>query len=413
MNRISASIILSVFILLGMIPAINSCTQSKQAENEGVSLGKAGPALDSLFRPMFPKGEPGAVVMLVQDDSIIYNRSFGIADLETGQRITDSTLFNVASASKLFSGAALVKLAEQGKISLDDSLDKYFPEFYGDFFKHITIRHILTHSSGLPDLRPRNSSEWNKYLLSHSSVFLYGKDYTLYGDEDEHMKVFQNLEFTEFAPGTRYQRHDPAFILVAPLIERVTGLDFDTWMKDNIFEPAGMKEAYYYSPDQKLESMAHGYTKADPKKSPITYRSEDGKWDEYDFGEATFFLTKADRGLYTSARDFMQWKRALFSGKIVSDSSLAAMQYEYIPTDIPGVSFGLGVGVLNEPGMPTKRYHINSNGGFSILACSWPQAKLHFLIFSNRIDWDRRAVNHKVDSILKSKGFFNEWAARK
>ncbi len=410
MSRINATIILSVLILLGIVPAINSCTEAKkQAEAQQVSSGIAGPALDSLFMTIFPNDEPGGVVMVMQNDSIIYNRSFGLADLEKEVPITDSTLFNIASASKLFSGAALIKLAEQGKISLDDSLSKYFPEFYGDFFKHITIRNILTQSSGLPDLRPRNGSEWNKYLLSHTSVFLYGKDYTLYGKEDEHMKVFQNLEFTEFAPGTHYQRHDPAFILVAPLVERVTGTDFDTWMAENIFKPSEMNEAYYYSGEEKLEPMAHGYIEADPNSKPKTYRSDNGKWDEFDFGEAPFFLTKADRGLYTSARDFMRWKSALYSQKILTDSSIASMQVEYIPTDIPGVGYGLGLGVYNKPGMPTKRYHLSSNGGFSVLACTWPAVNLHYLVFSNRIDWDRRAVNKAVDSILVDKGFFNEW----
>lgn len=345
--------------------------------------------------------------MVMQNDSIIYDRCFGIADMEDNEAITDSTLFNVSSASKIFSSAALLKLAEEGFISLDDSLHKYFPEFYGDFFKRITIRDILTHSSGLPDLRPRNTSEWNKYLLSHTSVFLYGKDYTLYGDEDEHMKIFQNLEKTEFEPGTKYQRNDPAYILVAPLIERVTGMNFDAWMERNIFDPAGMSEAFYYAPGFEMPKTAHAYAPANPSERPASYRSDDGKWDEYDFGEATFFLTKADRGVYTSARDFMQWNRALYSGKIISDSSLKALATPYLKTDIPMVSFGLGSGIRQEPGFPDKVYHLNANGGFAVVEATWPSKNLHYVIMSNRADWDRRAIAQSVDNILKAKGYLD------
>lgn len=91
--------------------------------------------------------------MAMSGDSIIYNRSFGIADMESGEAITDSTLFNVSSASKLFTSVALLKLCEDGKISLDDTLNKFFPEFHGVFFKEITIKHYycpLNHKKASP-----------------------------------------------------------------------------------------------------------------------------------------------------------------------------------------------------------------------------------------------------------------------
>lgn len=350
-------------------------------------------AVDSIFEPLFHDGEPGAVVMIMSDDNIIYNRSFGIADRGLGDAITDSTLFNITSSSKLFTSVALLKLCEEGKISLDDPLDKYFPEFSGNFFKEITIKHIVTHSSGLPDLRPRNTSEWDKYLSNHSSAFLSGKDYSLYGDDDEHMKIFQHLEYTEFEPGTKYQRNDPAYIIVAPLIERVTETDFDTWMKRNIFVPAGMKEVFYYTPGFDMPEIAHAY------------RRDNGRWNEYDFGEAPFFLTKADRGVYTTARDFMHWKKSLYDCKIISDSSLNLMGRSYIATEIPMASFGLGVGVFMKPNEPLQIYQSNENGGFSAVTVTWPAKKLHYLVFSNRADWNRRAIMSSMDSIFKANGY--------
>lgn len=402
LKQICAFLIIGILFLL-----IGSCGSDK-GNNRELNYMADSPlarSFDSIFEPLFCDDEPGAIVMAMSGDSIIYNRSFGIADMESGEAITDRTLFNVSSASKLFTSVALLKLCEDGKISLDDTLNKFFPEFHGVFFKEITIKHILTHSSGLPDLRPRNTSDWNKYLLSHSSVFLYGKDYSLYGDEDEHMKIFQNLEYTEFKPGTKYQRNDPAYIIVAPLIERVTGVNFDTWMEENIFKPAGMREVFYYAPGFDMPKTAHAYCHADSRKQPVAYRSADGRWDEYDFGEAPFFLTKADRGVYTSGRDFMRWKKSLYDYKIISDSSLKVMGTPYIATNIPMVSFGLGMGVYQAPGKPSKNYQTNENGGFSAVTETWPSKKLHYLVFSNRADWNRRAVMHSIDSIFEANGY--------
>lgn len=108
--------------------------------------------LDSLFHTMFPNpGDPGAVVIVRRGDSIMYNRSFGMADLERGIPLSDSTVFNIASASKTYVTAALVKLRDQGRLTLDDSLSMYFPNFKSPIFRRVTLRHVLSHTSGLPD----------------------------------------------------------------------------------------------------------------------------------------------------------------------------------------------------------------------------------------------------------------------
>ncbi len=391
-------------VLLLVVTAFFACRRSdRYRDDHGVAPCEITGALDSLFTPMFAGNEPGAIVTVMRGDTIVYNHAYGLARLDSISRVSDQTLFNLSSASKVFTTAALLKLAEEGQISLDDSLSRFFPEFSGDFFNKITVFHILTHSSGLPDLRPHTSNDWSDYLSRHSSIFAQSSDYSLYGTESEHMQVFQNLDRVSFEPGTHYESQDPAFILVAPLIERVTGENFDDWMQANIFAPAGMTETFYYQPDVERANMAHGYKRADSRYEPLAFRSKDGRWDEYDYGEADYFLTKADRGAYSSSRDFMRFKRALYGGRVVADSMLVAMNKPYIATEIPMVSFGLGGAVRLEPGLPAKSYHLNSNGGFSIVEGCWPDKKLHYLVFSNRNDWDLRGVTASIDSIFKTK----------
>ncbi|MCM1504012.1 MAG: beta-lactamase family protein [Muribaculum sp.] len=397
-------------IIATLLACLTCCRPSHPCHTDhGVKPCNVTTPLDSLFMSMFPGEEPGGIAVVMKDGEIIYDHAFGIMDLKSEEPITDSTMFNMASTSKIFTAVALMKLQEQGLLSIDDSLSKYFPEFKNSVFNRITIRNILTHSSGLPDLRPRNDDEWKSYLSNHKSLFVIGDDYRLYGREEEHIKVFQNLDTLEFEPGTQYIRHDPSYVVVAPLIERVTGIGFDTWMEQNIFKPAGMEYVLYFKPDQKIRNLAHAYRSAAmasaDNDASRTIDSDNGKWQQYDYGEVPFFLTKADRGLYTSARDYMQWCRALYGGKIISDSSLKAIVTPYVPTHINNISFGLGTAVDTTVGHPLKLYHRSSNGGFRVIEGSWPTEGLYYIVMANRADWDEFGVMHTVDSILQSKGY--------
>ena len=111
------------------ITAACNKTNNDYCADHGIPACEYTSKLDSLFTPLFPDNEPGAIVTVMRNDTIIYNHAFGLASLETSHPITDSTLFNMASASKIFCAAALLRLSEQGAISLDDPLSKYFPEF--------------------------------------------------------------------------------------------------------------------------------------------------------------------------------------------------------------------------------------------------------------------------------------------
>lgn len=361
---------------------------------------------DSLFSSLFDDDTPGAIVIVSHNDTIVYDRGFGLATLDTELPITDSTIFTVSSASKLLTAAAIMKLVEEGKICLDDSLTKFFPEFANEFFNKITVKNLLSHTSGLPDLRPRNEDEWDDYLDTHHSIFSYNPDYRLFGTETEHMMIFQHLTSVAYPPGTHYDKTDLSYVLLAPIVERVTGETYDTWMQENIFNPLGMHETAYYEAIAEHPLLAHGYTRADRTKEPVTYRSEDQEWDEYDYAEAEFFLTKADRGACSSAREYIKFVQALFNGEIINQESIDELCDSIIP--IPGLPYtyyGLGIALRDEPGYPRRAYHLNQNGGFSGIHATYPDQDLHYIIFSNRNDWDQRKVSLQLDSIFRAKGW--------
>lgn len=375
-------------ITLCIIALVYSCHRTVTAAH-----GELDEPLDSLFSSYFyDDSNPGAIVLVAQGDSVIYSRGFGKARLDSDTEITDSTLFNLCSISKQFGAAALLKLQEQGLISLDDSLSLYFPEFKSPIFNRVKLRHLLAHTSGIPDSRPRTEAEWAEYVRHTPSVYSSVHDYKVYSLTKESIRYMETLNHLSFEPGTRYEYQNPTYQLILPLVERVTGQSFDSWMEQNIFAPAGLKETVYFSPSRPLRNFAHAY------RSDTT-----GVWSEYDYGEADFFPTKADGGLYSSARDFLRWENALMSGRVISKKSLAEATSKIIPTGRPHTFYGLGLFVQDIPGKPRKIYHTGDNGAFLTFEGYFPHNQIFYLIFANRADWPREKVVAELDSILLAK----------
>ena len=349
--------------------------------------------LDSLFTETFPSDGPGALVLFVKDGKIVYDKGFGVADIETGAPLTDSTMFNICSVSKQFSSVALMLLQERGLLSLDDPLRKFFPAFRSDFYNRITLRHILSHTSGLPDSRPRTQREWEVYTSKYPTAFATLEEYKLFCEEDESCRYLEGLDSLAFEPGTAYEYQNPTYQLALMIVEQVTGQDFDSWMRENVFLPAGMTRSLYFEPGARIENLSHGYS-----------RDENGQWKEDDYGECNFFGTKADGGLYTTPLEFVKWDQALYGDKVMTEGSRKEVHTPRIPTDIPDTYYGYGWFIERRPDRPEKIYHTGDNGGYLIFEGRFPEKDLFYLIFANEPHWDREGVVEKVDQILSRSG---------
>lgn len=394
------TILLTAFTLMGC----------RQADVQRLDQKRLTTELDSLFDRKFPKEDPGAAVIVTHHDSIVYNRCFGMARLDTPTPITGHTMFNICSVSKQFSAVAILKLAEEGKLSLDDSLKKFFPEFRADFYNRITLRHLLSHTSGLPDARPRTAEQWQRYTSTTPTRFTCVEDFKRFCEEDESCRYLEQLDTLEFEPGTQYAYQNPTFQLLLMVIERVTGQQFDDWMKQHIFLPAGMEQTTFFEPDKVIPDMAHGYEPVGfttlngdriPTDNPNHYfRSKDGRWEENDYGEASFFGTKADGGIYTTPLEFLKWDRALYHDHIISKASRQTAHTAHISTDIPETDYGLAFFIEHKAQRPTKIYHTGDNGGFLIFEGRIPSLDLFYLVFANRPDWNREATIEAMDQII-------------
>ncbi|MBQ9556877.1 MAG: beta-lactamase family protein [Muribaculaceae bacterium] len=337
--------------------------------------------IDDIFGAVYNNpDEPGAAVLIMQGGDTLYSRCFGLADMETREPVTLETNFCIASVSKQFSAVALLQLAEQGAVSLDDPLSRFFPEFQAPFFRDITLHHIMSHTSGIPDARPRDD-----------------RNFVLYSNDVTSVQYMRMLDHLNFQPGTQYEYINPTFQLIYQIVERVTGTPFETYMQEHVFDKAGMMTCRYYEPDRSIAHMAHGYV-----------RDDKGVWQEYDYGEESFFGTKADGALYCSVNDFVRWERALRDNRVWTASSkrLAYQPWIQIPADAeygyqPYTGYGYGFFVQDIPGRPTHVYHLGDNGGFTIYAGKIPERDLIFLFFSTRPDIDRLRMVNQVYQILE------------
>ena len=335
--------------------------------------------IDEVFSAVYHPDEPGAAVLIMQGCDTLYSCCFGLADMVTREPVSFESNFCIASVSKQFSAVALLQLAEQGKVSLKDSLAKFFPEFRAPFFKNIRLHHILSHTSGIPDARSRDD-----------------RNFVLYSTDVESVGYMKTLDHLNFEPGKQYEYINPTFQLIYQIVERVTGVPFEEYMQQNVFDKAGMKTCRYFEPDRVIPHLAHGYE-----------RDGSGGWKEYDYGEESFFATKADGALYCSINDFVRWEHALRDNKVWSAASKLHAYHPWIkiPADAnygyqPHTGYGYGFFVQEVPGKPLHVYHLGDNGGFTIYAGKIPERDLIFLFFSTRPDIERLAMVNRVYEIL-------------
>ena len=381
--------LLFAFLTLTMMV---SCSQNPDKE--------AAAKLDKLCASLFPADEPGAAVLVLKGDKPVFDKGYGLADLDTKVPIDGNTFFNIASVSKQFTAVAILQLAEAGKLSLEDPVSQYFPEFKAAFWQDIRIKHLLSHSSGVPDARGGIPRELK-----------------LKGDEALALSYLPDLDFVHFAPGTAYEYINPTFVLCGAIVEKVSGQPFTEYVAQHIFRPAGMAQTRYFDPQHQelIPNMAHGYEYADVEDMPeertadSTPGDEPKNWYEYDYGEETFFATRPDGGIYSSTHEFVQWEKALRANTVLSETSRVDAQSPH--TCVSGSPWSdyqnrpntwYGYGWFIEPETDTTKeviYHTGDNGGFKILAARYPADNALVLIFANRADWDRYDVMQQIEAI--------------
>ncbi|NWL02582.1 hypothetical protein DM790_17295 [Flavobacterium collinsii] len=322
------------------------------------SHGQAGieKDLDSLFKDYFSRDAPGCSALVSMNGEIIYQKAFGSANLELGVPLSPQSVFSLASITKQFTAAAILQLAERRKISLQDPLEKYIENFKG---KNIRIDHLLSHTSGLKDyLQVETGQKYGERM-----------DYTPL----ELMGVFEKLPL-EFEPGTAYRYCNSDYILLGLIIEKVSGMKYGDYLRENIFKPLQMEHTYSDSDEDIIPNRVAGYFK------------DGDRYKKAEFWSATIGYSAG--GLLSDTGDLEKWNRGLMSNKILSRQSYLAATSPYRLKDGTPVNYGYGWSISEANGMRKIDHGGKKNGSVSY-AGFFPEKGIYIVLLFNSENADR------------------------
>ena len=311
--------------------------------------GKVDQAAAQLY-----KDTPGAVVGVIKGGKLAFVKGYGAADLTYGMPFTPETPTNIGSSTKQFTGFALALLASRGKLSLDDDVRKHIPEVK-DFGKKITVRHLLSHTTGY--------REFINTLIIEGRQVLEG-DYIA---PDEVIKVINRQPTLQNEPGAEFNYNNSAFSLATIVVERVTGRPFPEWMREEVFLPLGMTKTWVRAnPGQIIPGRSNGYIPG-----------------EGGFREVRDLHGSAGAGgIYTTPGDVAKWFRNFKTGELGGPAVIKEMTTSFVLNDGKPSNYGYGVFLDSTRGV-RRWQHGGNDVAHSSTFVYYPDLDAGYVVFSN------------------------------
>ncbi len=302
-------------------------------------------------------------VVIVQDGDTVTRRGFGYADREALIPIDTETVFDIGSISKQFTGAGIVRLEMDGRLSFDDPISEFLPGLPVDK-ADITIHQLLTHTAGFGDG--------------------LGDDYDPTG-RDDYLRLAAGSSLL-FEPGTRFSYSNPGYSLLAMIIEEASGVSYEQYLRQALFEPARMLDTGYVLPDWSDDVIAVGY----PDRGGNAGRPNDLLWD----ADGPYWHLKGNGGLLASSEDMLRWHQALVGDKIL-DEEAKELYFGRHASEGQGAGSFYGYGWANFPS-PTGGRLITHNGGNGIFFADFlrfvdDDVTIYTVTNSARFDFDEVA----------------------
>ena len=312
--------------------------------------------------------------MLIEDGKILLAASYGLANLETGTACSPDTNYRLASVTKQFTAMSIMILAERGKLSLDDHLTNFFPG-YPAHGKDITLRRLLTHTSGL--------LAYEDLIPPAATVQLKDKDV---------LRLLRQQDKTMFPPGTAFHYSNTGYAFLALVVEAASGKTFAEFLRENIFQPLGMANTVAF--EAGISTVSHralGYT---------AVVSGDNKRRAFKLTDQS--VTSAvlgDGGIYSSIIDLFKWDQALYTEQLVRREMLKqAFTASSSSSDASGSGYSFGWYVGSHRGVPSV-WHYGGTCGFSTRIERYPQKKLTLIILANRRDAPLSEISRAITDL--------------
>jgi CubicO group peptidase (beta-lactamase class C family) len=305
------------------------------------------PTVDALMHN-YAGDVPGACVLVLRDGQPVVRASYGLAELKTGTATTPETNYRLASITKQFTAASILLLAEDGSLTLDDHAQKWLPSL-PQAAETVTIRHLLTHTSGLID-----------YEDVIPQTFI-----TQLHDADV-VRLLETQDRTYFPPGTGYRYSNSGYALLARIVQLASGKSFATFLRERIFQPLAMFNTVAY--EEGISTVNH---------RAFGYTEEVGSWNLTDQDPTSAVL--GDGGIYSSIDDLAKWDAALYDSRLLQPSSLQAAFTPATPTDDPVTQYGYGWRITGE-----TLWHSGESVGFRNVIVRYPKRHSTAVVLTNR-----------------------------
>jgi len=366
-----ANVIRSAIVLF-LLPLISAVAQDAAPKPDPAAAARLlRDQTDKVFSKWDSTVSPGCALSVMQDGQIAYKRGYGMADLDHDVPITPATIFHVASISKQFTAAAIVLLAQDGKLSLDDDVHKYIPEL-PDFGARITIRHLIYHTSGLRD-------QW-------SLLGLAGWRYSLdLITDDDVMDLMSRQKDLNFPPGEKHVYCNTGYTLLAQIVKRVSGQSFREFTTTRIFEPLGMPSTHFR--DDHAEIVKH-----------IAYGYEEGKGRNVYRLSVTNFDTVGATSLLTTVEDLLHWDENFYHPRVGGSAMVAQQLVRGKLNSGKELDYAFGLVHGKYRGLPTVD-HGGADAGYRADLLRFPQQHFSVACLCNQAETNPSELARKVADI--------------
>lgn len=293
---------------------------------------------------------PGASLLVIKNGQPLIRRGYGLANLEQNEQATPETNYRLASVTKQFTAAAILLLAEHGRLQLDDSIRHWLPSLPVITDK-VTLRELLSHTGGLidyEDLIPPGTTE-----QVHDADVL---------------RLLSGTSKTYFPPGTAYRYSNTGYVLLGLVVEQASGMSLPLYLKQKIFLPLHMDHTLMYMSDGPvIEHRAYGYSE------------QNGHWTRTD--QSVTSATRGDGRIYSSIDDLAKWDAALYDDRLLSDASrkLAFSPHVKVTGEPYQAWYGFGWRITGD-----TLWHSGESIGFRNVIVRWPKQHLTVILLSNR-----------------------------
>jgi CubicO group peptidase (beta-lactamase class C family) len=351
-------------------------------------------SIDSILSRDMQPDAPGLAALVKDHGRILFEKGYGVRELSTRAKIDPQTNFRLASFTKQFTAMAVMLLIQDHKLHYDDRLTAIFPDFPG-YGKAITVRHLLAHTSGLPDYETLMEQE------EKAKGPVWSAQHQI--QDNEVLSLLEKQSTGKFAPGTGWAYSNSGYVVLGLIIAKVSGMPYREYLKRNIFAPLGMNHSVVYQKGiNEVERRAFGHS-----KEKDTFVQTD---------QSSTSATLGDGGVYSNVVDLAKWDEALQKHTLLSEEEMAPALSPVMLADgvqprwpkdtdsdnlAPGNPVSYGYGWFLDPYEGHMRmWHSGSTMGFRTVIQRFPSDGLTIVILCNRTDFEPKALAEKIASSM-------------